>query len=249
MFNTASFWVKFKNVNIDFDNKLTDAVLLDKVNKVYPGAAGVIALKNISLRIEEGEFVSIVGPSGSGKTTLLSVIGTLDKPTSGKVYITGKDTTGMNDDELSKIRNIYIGFIFQSYNLINRLTALENVSLPLAVRGVKLSERNKLATKAINDVGLGSMVKRKPSELSGGEQQRVAIARALVTNPTIILADEPTGNLDSKNAENIMNVLTFINKSMNKTIIMVTHNMDLAKMTEKIIQLKDGIIEKVEQVN
>ncbi|MEM0123161.1 MAG: ABC transporter ATP-binding protein, partial [Conexivisphaerales archaeon] len=243
------FWVKFKNVNIDFDNKLTDAVLLDKVNKVYPGAAGVIALKNISLRIEEGEFVSIVGPSGSGKTTLLSVIGTLDKPTSGKVYITGKDTTGMNDDELSKIRNIYIGFIFQSYNLINRLTALENVSLPLAVRGVKLSERNKLATKAINDVGLGSMVKRKPSELSGGEQQRVAIARALVTNPTIILADEPTGNLDSKNAENIMNVLTFINKSMNKTIIMVTHNMDLAKMTEKIIQLKDGIIEKVEQVN
>ncbi|MEM3811338.1 MAG: ABC transporter ATP-binding protein, partial [Conexivisphaerales archaeon] len=214
-----------------------------------PGAAGVIALKNISLRIEEGEFVSIVGPSGSGKTTLLSVIGTLDKPTSGKVYITGKDTTGMNDDELSKIRNIYIGFIFQSYNLINRLTALENVSLPLAVRGVKLSERNKLATKAINDVGLGSMVKRKPSELSGGEQQRVAIARALVTNPTIILADEPTGNLDSKNAENIMNVLTFINKSMNKTIIMVTHNMDLAKMTEKIIQLKDGIIEKVEQVN
>ncbi|MEM0097332.1 MAG: ABC transporter ATP-binding protein [Conexivisphaerales archaeon] len=228
---------------------MTDAVLLDKVNKVYPGAAGVIALKNISLRIEEGEFVSIVGPSGSGKTTLLSVIGTLDKPTSGKVYITGKDTTGMNDDELSKIRNIYIGFIFQSYNLINRLTALENVSLPLAVRGVKLSERNKLATKAINDVGLGSMVKRKPSELSGGEQQRVAIARALVTNPTIILADEPTGNLDSKNAENIMNVLTFINKSMNKTIIMVTHNMDLAKMTEKIIQLKDGIIEKVEQVN
>jgi putative ABC transport system ATP-binding protein len=228
---------------------LTDAVLLDNVKKVYPGAAGTVALKGISLNIAEGEFASIVGPSGSGKTTLLSVIGTLDKPTSGKVYIGGKDTTGMTDDELSKIRNIHIGFIFQSYNLINRLTALENVSLPLVVRGVNSSERYQLATKALNDVGLSSMVKRKPSELSGGEQQRVAIARALVTNPTIILADEPTGNLDSKNAENIMNVLTYVNKTMSKTIIMVTHNMDLAKMTKKIIQLKDGMIERVEQVN
>ncbi|MCL4344269.1 MAG: ABC transporter ATP-binding protein [Nitrososphaerota archaeon] len=228
---------------------MTDAVLLDNVKKVYPGAAGTVALKGISLNIAEGEFASIVGPSGSGKTTLLSVIGTLDKPTSGKVYIGGKDTTGMTDDELSKIRNIHIGFIFQSYNLINRLTALENVSLPLVVRGVNSSERYQLATKALNDVGLSSMVKRKPSELSGGEQQRVAIARALVTNPTIILADEPTGNLDSKNAENIMNVLTYVNKTMSKTIIMVTHNMDLAKMTKKIIQLKDGMIERVEQVN
>lgn len=226
-----------------------DAVLLDNVKKVYPGAVSTVALNGISLKIAEGEFVSIVGPSGSGKTTLLSVIGTLDKPSSGKVYIGGKDTTGMSDDELSNIRNIHIGFIFQSYNLINRLTAIENVYLPLVVRGVNSAERNRLAAKALNDVGMGEKARRKPTELSGGEQQRVAIARALVTNPTIILADEPTGNLDSKNAENIMKVLTDINKNMNKTIIMVTHNMDLAKMTGKIIQLRDGVIEKVEQVN
>jgi len=228
---------------------LTDAVLLDNVKKVYPGAAGTVALNGVSMKIEEGEFISIVGPSGSGKTTLLSVIGTLDKPTSGRILIGGRDITGMDDNELSIIRNVHIGFIFQSYNLINRLSAIENVALPLVVRGVGSGERERLALKALSNVGLESKAHSKPSQMSGGEQQRVAIARALVTNPTIILADEPTGNLDSKNADNIMRLLTDINKTMNKTIIMVTHNIDLAKMTKKIIRLKDGVIESVEQVN
>jgi putative ABC transport system ATP-binding protein len=228
---------------------LTDAVLLDNVKKVYPGAAGTVALNGINLKIAEGEFISIVGPSGSGKSTLLNVIGTLDKPTSGSVFIGGKNITGMKDDELSVIRNVHIGFIFQSYNLVNRLTAIENVSLPLVVRGVSSGERNRLSMKSLNDVGMGSKAHSKPTELSGGEQQRVAIARALVTNLTMILADEPTGNLDSKNAENIMKLLTEINRTMNKTIIMVTHNIDLARMTDKIIRLRDGIIESVELVN
>jgi putative ABC transport system ATP-binding protein len=228
---------------------LTDAVLLDNVKKVYPGAAGTVALNGVNMKIEEGEFISIVGPSGSGKTTLLSVIGTLDKPTSGRILIGGRDITGMDDNELSIIRNVHIGFIFQSYNLINRLSAIENVALPLVVRGVGSGERERLALKALSNVGLESKARSKPSQMSGGEQQRVAIARALVTNPTIILADEPTGNLDSKNADNIMRLLTDINKTMNKTIIMVTHNIDLAKMTKKIIRLKDGVIESVEQVN
>lgn len=228
---------------------MTDAVLLDNVKKVYPGAAGTVALNGINLKIAEGEFISIVGPSGSGKSTLLNVIGTLDKPTSGSVFIGGKNITGMKDDELSVIRNVHIGFIFQSYNLVNRLSAIENVSLPLVVRGVSSSERNRLSMKSLSDVGMGAKAHSKPTELSGGEQQRVAIARALVTNPTMILADEPTGNLDSKNAENIMKLLTEINRTMNKTIIMVTHNIDLARMTDKIIRLRDGIIESVEQVN
>lgn len=228
---------------------MTDAVLLDNVKKVYPGAAGTVALNGVNMKIEEGEFISIVGPSGSGKTTLLSVIGTLDKPTSGRILIGGRDITGMDDNELSIIRNVHIGFIFQSYNLINRLSAIENVALPLVVRGVGSGERERLALKALSNVGLESKARSKPSQMSGGEQQRVAIARALVTNPTIILADEPTGNLDSKNADNIMRLLTDINKTMNKTIIMVTHNIDLAKMTKKIIRLKDGVIESVEQVN
>ncbi|MGC8558179.1 MAG: ABC transporter ATP-binding protein [Nitrososphaeria archaeon] len=228
---------------------MTDAVLLDNVKKVYPGAAGTVALNGINLKIAEGEFISIVGPSGSGKSTLLNVIGTLDKPTSGRIFIGGKDITGMKDDELSVIRNVHIGFIFQSYNLVNRLSAIENVYLPLVVRGVSSAERNRLAMESLSAVGMGTKAHSKPTELSGGEQQRVAIARALVTNPTMILADEPTGNLDSKNAENIMKLLTEINRTMSKTIIMVTHNIDLARMTDKIIRLRDGIIESVELVN
>ncbi len=228
---------------------MTDAVFLDNVKKVYAGAGGTVALNGVTLEIKEGDFVSIVGPSGSGKTTLLSIMGTLDKPTSGKVYIGGRDITGMSDDELSRIRNMHIGFIFQSYNLINRLTALENVSLPLVVRGVGASERKQAALKALEAVGMKEKANRKPTELSGGEQQRVAIARALASDPTIMLADEPTGNLDSKNSENIMNVLRGINREMGKTIVMVTHNMDLALMTKRIIHIRDGSIEKVEQVN
>ena len=228
---------------------MSSAVFLDNVKKVYPGAGGTVALNGVTLEVKEGEFISIVGPSGSGKTTLLNIMGTLDKPTSGKVYIGGVDVTGMSDDELSRIRNMHIGFIFQSYNLINRLTALENVSLPLVVRGVGASERRQAALKALEAVGMREKANRKPTELSGGEQQRVAIARALASDPLIILADEPTGNLDSKNSENIMRVLMEINREMGKTIVMVTHNMELAKMTRRIIHIRDGSIERVEEVN
>ena len=221
-------------------------VELINVSKVYGEGIKVNALEGINLKVERGEFLSIVGPSGSGKTTLLNILGTLDRPTEGKVLIAGKDTTEMDDDELSEIRNRFIGFVFQAYNLINRLTAQENVELPLIARGVPKKEREKRAIEALNIVGLAEKAKKKPTELSGGEQQRVAIARSLASDPTLILADEPTGNLDSKNALKVMNVLLGINEKFSKTIIMVTHNIELAQMTKKIIRLKDGKIEGVE---
>ncbi len=221
-------------------------VELINVTKVYGDKIKVKALDGVSLKVERGEFISIVGPSGSGKTTLLNIIGTLDKPTEGKVIISGKDVTKLNDDELSLIRNRFIGFVFQSFNLINRLTALENVELPLLARGMPKKEREKEAMKALELVGLKEKAYKKPTELSGGEQQRVAIARCLASNPTLILADEPTGNLDSKNSLNVLKALLEVNEQFNKTIIMVTHNLELAKMTKKIIKLKDGRIEEVE---
>ncbi|MFP3165874.1 MAG: ABC transporter ATP-binding protein [Nitrososphaeria archaeon] len=221
-------------------------VELINVSKVYGENIKVKALEGINLKVERGEFLSIVGPSGSGKTTLLNILGTLDRPTEGKVLIAGKDTTEMDDDELSEIRNRFIGFVFQAYNLIDRLTAQENVELPLIARGVPKKEREKRAIEALNIVGLAEKAKKKPTELSGGEQQRVAIARSLASDPTLILADEPTGNLDSKNALKVMDVLLGINEKFSKTIIMVTHNIELAQMTKKIIRLKDGKIEGVE---
>lgn len=222
-----------------------DVELID-VSKVYGEKIKVTALERINLKVERGEFLSIVGPSGSGKTTLLNIIGTLDRPTTGTVLIAGRDTTKMSDDELSEVRNRFIGFVFQAFNLINRLTAQENVELPLMARGVPKKEREKKAIEALNIVGLGEKAKKKPTELSGGEQQRVAIARSIASDPTLILADEPTGNLDSKNALNVMNVLLDINEKFSKTIIMVTHNLELAKMTKKIMRLRDGKIEGVE---
>jgi len=221
-------------------------VELINVSKVYGEGIKVNALEGINLKVERGEFLSIVGPSGSGKTTLLNILGTLDRPTEGKVLIAGKDTTEMDDNELSEIRNRFIGFVFQAYNLIDRLTAQENVELPLIARGVPKKEREKRAIEALNIVGLAEKAKKKPTELSGGEQQRVAIARSLASDPTLILADEPTGNLDSKNALKVMDVLLGINEKFSKTIIMVTHNIELAQMTKKIIRLKDGKIEGVE---
>jgi putative ABC transport system ATP-binding protein len=233
-------------IDIETDNIMEPDVELINVSKVYGESIKVKALEGINLKVERGEFLSIVGPSGSGKTTLLNILGTLDRPTEGKVLIAGKDTTEMDDDELSEIRNRFIGFVFQAYNLINRLTALENVELPLIARGVPKKEREKRAIEALNIVGLAEKANKKPTELSGGEQQRVAIARSLASDPTLILADEPTGNLDSKNALKVMNVLLDINEMFSKTIIMVTHNVELAKMTKKIIRLKDGKIEGVE---
>lgn len=233
-------------IDIETDIIMNPDVELINVSKVYGERIKVTALENINLKVERGEFLSIVGPSGSGKTTLLNILGTLDRPTDGKVLIAGKDTTEMDDDELSEIRNRFIGFVFQAYNLINRLTAQENVELPLIARGVPKKEREKRAIEALNIVGLAEKAKKKPTELSGGEQQRVAIARSLASDPTLILADEPTGNLDSKNALKVMNILLNINEKFSKTIIMVTHNIELAQMTKKIIHLKDGKIEGVE---
>jgi putative ABC transport system ATP-binding protein len=233
-------------IDIETDNIMEPDVELINISKVYGESIKVKALEGINLKVERGEFLSIVGPSGSGKTTLLNIIGTLDRPTEGKVLIAGKDTTEMDDDELSEIRNRFIGFVFQAYNLINRLTALENVELPLIARGVPKKEREKRAIEALNIVGLAEKANKKPTELSGGEQQRVAIARSLASDPTLILADEPTGNLDSKNALKVMNVLLDINEKFSKTIIMVTHNVELAQMTKKIIRLKDGKIEGVD---
>ncbi|MEM4545759.1 MAG: ABC transporter ATP-binding protein [Nitrososphaerota archaeon] len=219
------------------------AIRFDNVWKIYRmGNIEFPALRGITLSIESGEFVAVVGPSGSGKSTLLHIAGALDRPTKGKVFIDGVDISVLNDTELSELRNKTIGFVFQAYNLIPRLTAKQNVELPLMLRGVPPNEREKLVIKALELVGLASKLNNKPTELSGGEQQRVAIARAIITNPKILLCDEPTGNLDSKSAEGVMNVIKDINKRYGSTVVVVTHNMEIAESAERIIRLKDGMV-------
>ncbi len=228
-------------------NRSEDGVVLKTINlrKDYVAGKEVYsALKGVSLSLKRGELVSVVGPSGSGKSTLLNLLGALDRPTSGKVYIDGVDIYSLNDKELADLRNRKIGFVFQSFNLIPRLSALDNVQLPLLIRDVGAEERRKRAINVLTAVGLGSKIHRKPSELSGGEQQRVAIARALVTNPSIILGDEITGNLDSKTTQEIVELLQELNKNFNTTFIIVTHNMDVANQTHRIIRLRDGVVEK-----
>ncbi len=219
------------------------AIDLRNVHKVYYGGVPTPALRGVSLKIYRGEFVSIVGPSGSGKSTLLNMIGALDRPTKGRVLIDGVDINRLSEDGLSKLRNRKIGFVFQAFNLIHRLTALQNVELPLFVRGVPERVRKRRALEALKSVGILHLARKKPFQLSGGEQQRVAIARALVTNPTIILADEPTGNLDSKSASVVMDVLEDVNRR-GKTVVVVTHNMEVARRTRRIIYLRDGMIER-----
>ncbi|MEM0481715.1 MAG: ABC transporter ATP-binding protein [Nitrososphaerota archaeon] len=220
------------------------AVILEDVWKIYrTGKTEYPALRGVTLRVKSGEMISIMGPSGSGKSTLLHVTGTLDRPTRGRVVLDGIDTSGLDDSRLSEIRNKLIGFVFQSYNLIGRLSALENVSLPLAVRGVQLQARQAAALEALRMVGLEQVAHKKPNELSGGEQQRVAIARGLVGKPKILLADEPTGNLDTKNTEAIMEILRNINKTLGATLIIVTHNPEVAEKCDRIVRLRDGRIE------
>lgn len=212
------------------------------VSKGYiMGKEKVVALNNVSLNINKGEFVAIIGPSGSGKSTLMHIIGGLDSPSVGNVFIEGNDISKLKDKKLSKYRNEKIGFVFQAFNLENSQTALENVMMPLIFAGVSKKERIKRAMVALEQVGLGGLSKHKPNEMSGGQRQRVSIARALVNNPEIIFADEPTGNLDSKSGDGIMKLFKDLNEK-GYTIIMVTHNPIEAEKAKRVVQIKDGEI-------
>ena len=212
------------------------------ISKVYKmGKEKVVALKDVSLKVDKGEFVAIIGPSGSGKSTLMHLVGGLDSPTVGNVFIEGKDISKLKDKQLSKYRNEKIGFVFQAFNLENTQTALENVMMPLIFAGISKKERKARALKALDQVGLSEFVKHKPNEMSGGQRQRVSVARAIVNNPEIIFADEPTGNLDSKSGENIMQLFRDIN-AKGYTVIMVTHNPVEANKARRVIKIMDGEI-------
>jgi putative ABC transport system ATP-binding protein len=213
------------------------------ITKFYQvGTQVVKALQGVDLAIGKGEYVAIMGPSGSGKSTLMNIIGALDTPTSGKYVLNGTDVSHMTDDSLAEIRNKEIGFVFQTFNLLPRYTALENVMLPLIYAGVPKSKRVEMANAALDSVSLSNRVTHKPNELSGGQRQRVAVARALINKPSIILADEPTGNLDSKTSEDIMRLFSEIHSKGN-TIILVTHEEDIARHAHRIVRLRDGLIE------
>lgn len=214
-----------------------------EVSRKYKvGLETIYALRSISLDIMKNEYVALMGSSGSGKSTLMNVLGCLDTASSGQYYLNGIDVSHMTDNELADIRNKQIGFVFQTFNLLPRSSALENVALPLVYAGVSREEREARAMKALQDVGLGDRVTHRPNELSGGQRQRVAIARALVTNPAIILADEPTGNLDSKTSYEIMGLLEEIHQKGN-TVVLVTHEEDIARHAHRIVRLKDGLVE------
>ncbi len=215
---------------------------VDLVKTYIQGGRPLEVLKGICFSVEPGEFTAIMGPSGSGKSTLLNMIGALDRPTAGKVYINGVDLSGLNDNQVAGLRNREIGFIFQFFNLIPRMDAQGNVELPMAIAGVSRSERHKRAQRLLELVGLGDRADHKPSQLSGGEQQRVAIARALSNEPNLILADEVTGNLDTTTGDEIMHLLRDLNKEEGKTFILITHDAMVAQNTDRLIQLRDGVI-------
>ena len=223
---------------------MKEVLKLENVWKIYKtGEVEVNALKDFTITIKEGEYLSVLGPSGSGKSTFLHIAGLLDKPTKGRVLFKGKEVSKLDDDELSRIRGEEIGFVFQAFNLIPHLTALENVALPMLIYGYKKKEREKRAIKLLEKLGLGNRINHLPSQLSGGQKQRVAIARALIMNPSIIFADEPTGNLDSKSGKEVIKILNTLNKE-GKTIVLVTHDVETAKNAKRIIYIKDGSIEK-----
>jgi len=219
---------------------------LINVTKVYKtGRFEVIALNNVSMKIEDGEFIAIMGPSGSGKTTLLNLIGCLDKPTKGKIMIDGIDTSQLADKQLTELRRDKIGFIFQQYYLIPTLTALENVELPMIFKGIPRSERIRRAKELLSLVGLEREMNRMPNELSGGQQQRVAIARALANDPSILLCDEPTGNLDRKSGKVVMDLIKKLNEERGVTVVLVTHDADVARYAERVVKIVDGRITDV----
>ena len=213
--------------------------LVDIVKSYIMGDSVVHALDHVNVQIGEGEFTSIMGPSGSGKSTMMNILGCLDRPTSGHYFLRGRDIAGYNDDELAHTRNAEIGFVFQNFNLLPKLTAQVNVALPLVYAGINEEERMVRAARALESVGLGNRLDHKPNEMSGGQRQRVAIARALVNNPAIIMADDPTGNLDTKSSYEIMDIFKAMNDE-GKTIVMVTHEPDIAQQTKRILVMRDG---------
>jgi putative ABC transport system ATP-binding protein len=219
---------------------------LRTVSKVYgKGQAEMQALRGVNLRIHAGEFVAVMGPSGSGKSTCMNIIGCLDVPSSGTYLFEGVEVGKLSRDQLARLRRHYLGFIFQGFNLLHRTSALENVELPLVYRGLPASERHERARQALEAVGLKGWESHSPGELSGGQQQRVAIARAIVTDPLVLLADEPTGNLDSARSREVMDLLTGFNRNRGITIVMVTHEPDMASYAERIIHFLDGLVEKI----
>ncbi len=216
-----------------------------KLTKVYKmGEVEVHALRGLSVEIERGEIVAIMGPSGSGKSTLMNILGCLDQPTSGEYYLNNESIADLNDNQLADIRNRLVGFVFQGFNLLSRSTALANVMMPLRYARNGSRNRRGRAVEALKAVGLGDRIRHKPNELSGGEQQRVAIARALVNNPAIVMADEPTGNLDTKTGNEIMDLLLKLNQDLDTTLIIVTHDPDVSNLAQRIIHIRDGVAEE-----
>lgn len=227
--------------------KVEEIIRIENISRIYNvGGQEVRALDSLSLTITRNEFVAIMGPSGSGKSTLMNVLGCLDSPDSGHYYLNGTDVSGMEDGELAEVRNREIGFVFQSFNLLPRYSALENVALPMVYAGVPRQERERRAEEALRTVALGERMAHRPNELSGGQKQRVALARALINNPAIILADEPTGNLDTATSVEIMKLFSDIHRKGN-TVIVVTHEEDIAAYAERIIRLRDGKVESDEK--
>jgi len=229
-------------------NNMAKVIQIEQLEKTYHlGKVNVEALRGVSFEINSGDFVSIMGPSGSGKSTLMHIIGCLDSPTSGKYFLSGQDVSKLNDNQLALFRNQKIGFVFQEFNLLPKATILRNVELPLTYNNTHSKNKKQLAVQALEEVGLGNRLKHRPNEISGGQKQRVAIARALVNHPSIILADEPTGNLDSKTGQDIMNIIKKLHDDGN-TIILVTHESEIAQYSQRVLHLKDGVIDRDEVI-